>query len=485
MTFDFVQGSQSFADEKTPDRQIESWRRILREKGLAAKARAAAQKSLKPGDLDALAREVFDQVSRQALQEDVHLGPEDLLELQGILSGLGPLLALIARADVEDIAINLGHLYAYTTARGWEHVGPAPDGIGEGIRVMLDQAGQSGPSPADPIADAMLQVMVPTAEGVRRKGLRVNFIMPPASPYGDTITLRITNYHTLTEGADDNLARLCATRLPAVPRPVFQPRPFPGGEGVMTPEAANYLLAVMVAGGTLVIAGATGCGKTFIASRILQEMLDFFPPGSIRLFIIEDSNEIVLNGWNGDPHVDTRNVVYTVTRPESRGGPRAVTMYDLVRAALRARPHGLVIGEARGAEAWELIRASATGHGHSAFTIHATSADHVWQRFAQVVRANEEARSISDYDLARYFADAVSAVVYVERSPRFGQVVMEIAEVSTVVERTAARPPFTTLFRFDREKQKLLPSGNRPMRPGFRAAELGLPESYFMVRPDG
>jgi Flp pilus assembly CpaF family ATPase len=484
MTFDVVQGSQSFAQEKVPDALVEKWKKTLRDEGLAAKAAAAAHRSLKPSDLDTLAREVFGKVSRRALEDNVRLGAEDLLDLQGVLTGLGPLLALIARPDVEDIAVNLGHIYAYTTSRGWEHVGPAPEGIGEGIRVMLDQAGRTGPSPADPIADAMLQVMVPTAEGVRRKGLRVNFIMPPASPYGDTITLRITNYHDLLQDPDGDLALLCSKRLPPVPRPVFTPRPFPGGEGVMTPQAANYLLSVMVNGGTLVIAGATGCGKTFIASRILQEMLNFFPRGSIRLFIIEDSNEIVLNGWNGDPQVDTQNIVYTVTRPETRSGPQAVTMYDLVRAALRARPHGLVIGEARGAEAWELIRASATGHGHSAFTIHASSAEHVWQRFSQVVRANEEARAISDYDLARYFADAVTAVVYVERSPRFGQLVMEIAEVSTVVERSAARPPFMTLFKFDREKRQLLPVGNRPMRPGFRAADLGLPESYFTVRPE-
>jgi len=34
-------------------------------------------------------------------------------------------------------------------------------------------------------------------------------------------------------------------------------------------------------------------------------------------------------------------------------------MYNLIRSALRSRPHGVVIGEARGAEAWELIRAAA------------------------------------------------------------------------------------------------------------------------------
>jgi Flp pilus assembly CpaF family ATPase len=248
----------------------------------------------------------------------------------------------------------------------------------------------------------------------------------------------------------------------------------------MTPEAANYLLSVMVNGGTLVIAGATGSGKTFIAGRILQEMLDFFPTGTIRLFIIEDSNEIVLNGWDGSAATDTGNIVYTVTRPEIRGGPPPVTMYDLVRAALRSRPHGLIIGEARGAEAWELIRASATGHGHSAFTIHATSAEHVWYRFEQVVRAHPDVENLSEFDIARNFAEAVTAIAYVERSPRYGQVVTEIVEVSPIVERSANRPSFSPLFKFNPEKKKLLPTGNRPMRPGFRASETGLPESYFM-----
>ena len=78
-----------------------------------------------------------------AVGAGVSLPQEFILRLIGDLSGMGPLLELIARSDVEDIAINLGHLYAYTTERGWEHVGPAPDGIGEGLRVMLDQAGQS------------------------------------------------------------------------------------------------------------------------------------------------------------------------------------------------------------------------------------------------------------------------------------------------------------------------------------------------------
>jgi Flp pilus assembly CpaF family ATPase len=138
-----------------------------------------------------------------------------------------------------------------------------------------------------------------------------------------------------------------------------------------------------------------------------------------------------------------------------------------------------VIGEARGAEAWELIRAAATGHGHSSFTIHATGAEHVWPRFLQVVRSHPDASLLGDFQIAQSFAEAVTAVIHVERHVKHGQIVREIAEVYPVVEQVAARPAFNFLFKFDPEKNMLISTGNRPARPGFRAHELGLPDSYF------
>ena len=112
----------------------------------------------------------------------------------------------------------------------------------------------------------MLQVMVPTADGMQRKGVRINYIMPPASPYGDTISLRISNYRSKDDLESGSLAALCQSRLPPITRPAFSPRDYPrSGNGVLTPEAANYLLSVMVRGGALVIAGTTGSGKTYIA----------------------------------------------------------------------------------------------------------------------------------------------------------------------------------------------------------------------------
>ena len=482
--FDITDSSMTPSVDKHSDSEDARWWQTLLEEGQARKAEEASQRALSPTDVEALARQVFEEIQLRAIDAGVSLPEEYLIRLIGELSGLGPLLELIARSDIEDIAINLGHIYIYTTGAGWDYFGPASEGIGDALRVLMDRGGQRAPTPDHPIADAMLQVMVPTGDGVRRapngvlrKGLRINYIMSPASPYGDTITIRVSNYRTKDDGS--NLAMLCQKRLPPVERPPFAPLDFPRGDGVLTPEAANYLLAIMVQGGTMVIAGATGSGKTFVAQRILQEMLDYYPRGDIRLFIVEDSNEIVLNGWDGNKKSDTGNIVYTVTRPESAGGPPPVTMYDLIRAALRSRPHGVVIGEARGPEAWELARAAATGHGHSAFTIHATSAEHVWPRFLQVVQSHPDAQRMSDVQIAQSFAEAVTTVVYIERDPHYGQAVREIMEVSPVVERTAGRPSFSPLFRFDTDTQTLQPTGNRPMRPGFQAADLNLPESFF------
>lgn len=457
---------------------LDTWWTHLTTEAQARKALASQRKTLSPAEIEQLSRQIFEEFRPLARQAGVPLPDEFLPRLIGELSGLGPLLALIARPDVEDLAINLGHLYLYTTARGWEPAGQAPDGIGEALRVLMDRAGQRAPTPDSPIADAMLQVMVPTSTGVQRKGVRVNYLMPPASPYGDYITLRISNYRATADLQTGHLATLCQHHLPPVTHPPFDPMPFPRGAGLLTPEAANYLLAVMVQGGTLIVSGTTGSGKTFVAQRILQEMLAHFSRGAIRLFIVEDANEIVLNGWDGDPHTDTGNVVYTVTRPSVQGGPPPVTMYDLIRAALRSRPHGIIIGEARGAEAWELVRAAATGHGHSAFTLHATGAEHVWPRFLQVVQAHPDAQRLDEYQIAQGFAEAVTAIMHLERHPHHGQIVREIAEVSPVVERAAARPALLPLFRFH-PGQGLLPTGNRPQRPGFRAGELNVPDSFF------
>ena len=108
--------------------------------------------------------------------------------------------------------------------------------------------------------------------------------------------------------------------------------------------------------------------------------------------------------------------------------------------------------------------------------IHATSAEHVWPRLLQVVQAHPDAAHMSEVQIAQSFAEAVTAAVYIEHNPQYGQIVREIVEVSSIVERTAGRPSFSPLFRFEPGKG-LFPTGNRLMQPGFRAVDLNIPES--------
>lgn len=456
------------------------WVKILLDTGFDRKAELAKKEStLSPNDMISLARSVFDEVREKAINDGVPLTENEYGMLLNRLSGLGVLADLIASSDVEDIAVNLGHVYVFTTRAGWKCVGPADNEVST-LRVELGRQKQKAPTYDVPIVDAMLKIAVYTENGPAIRNVRVNFISEPACPYGDLVTMRVARRRTKADIEKGNLSLLCQGRLPPIPRPEFKPKDYPDVQGgVMTPAAANYLLSVMVHGGTLVLAGSTGSGKTYIAQLILQEMLDYFPQGSIRLFVVEDSQEIVLNGWDGDSKQDTGNIAYSVTRPEAIEGPPPITMYDLIRAALRARPHGLVIGEARGPEAWELVRAASTGHGHSAFTIHATNIETVWPRFLQVARAHKDAAGLSDEKIAAGFASAVTAVVFVERHVVHGQTITHISEIGDYVDPDVGLPVMRHLFTFDPAPNRLVPTGLRPSRRGFECSALGLPPAIF------
>lgn len=79
--------------------EVERWWSLLAEEGRARKATEARQKSLSSTDIEALARAVFEETRLKAADAGFRLPDEFLLRLIGELSGMGPLLALIARSD--------------------------------------------------------------------------------------------------------------------------------------------------------------------------------------------------------------------------------------------------------------------------------------------------------------------------------------------------------------------------------------------------
>jgi pilus assembly protein CpaF len=127
----------------------------------------------------------------------------------------------------------------------------------------------------------------------------------------------------------------------------------------LTPDMALTLEALVKSKVNILISGGTGAGKT-----TLLNILSGFIPISERVVTIEDAAELQMQ----QPHV-----VRMETRPMNIEGKGEITQRALVRNALRMRPDRIVIGEVRGAEAFDMLQAMNTGHEGSLTTIHANT----------------------------------------------------------------------------------------------------------------
>jgi flagellar protein FlaI len=138
--------------------------------------------------------------------------------------------------------------------------------------------------------------------------------------------------------------------------------------GTISSEMAAYFWYAIENRASILVAGGVASGKT----TILNCFSMFIKPG-LKLVSVEDTAELNL------PH---ENWIPSVTRTgfgDTGKGAGAITLFDLLRAAVRQRPDYLIVGEVRGEEAYTLFQAMATGHLGLA-TIHGESASSVIHR---------------------------------------------------------------------------------------------------------
>jgi type IV secretion system protein VirB11 len=134
----------------------------------------------------------------------------------------------------------------------------------------------------------------------------------------------------------------------------------------MTEAQAGFLRQMVRDRRNILIAGATSTGKTTLANALLSEVA----LTGDRVIILEDTVELQCAA---DDHVPLR------TRPG------VVSMAELVRSTLRLRPDRIVVGEVRGGEALDLLKAWGTGHPGGIATIHAGSAEGALVRLEQLI----------------------------------------------------------------------------------------------------
>ena len=159
-------------------------------------------------------------------------------------------------------------------------------------------------------------------------------------------------------------------------------------DGVLAPETARLLSLAVVERRNILVAGGTSSGKTTLANALLAEMAHL----DERIILIEDTRELQ------SPAADT---VALRTRAGS------VSMADLVRSTLRLRPDRIVVGEVRGPEALDMLKAWNTGHPGGIATVHANSAASALTRLEQLVQ--EAVVTVP----RRLIADAIDMIVFI------------------------------------------------------------------------
>jgi type IV secretion system protein VirB11 len=158
---------------------------------------------------------------------------------------------------------------------------------------------------------------------------------------------------------------------------------------VLVPHQADVLTEAVATRKNIVVVGGTGSGKTTLVNALLAEVAS----GADRVIIIEDTREL---------HCAAEDCVSLRTKPG------VASLADLVRSTLRLRPDRIVVGEVRGPEALDMLKAWNTGHPGGLTTLHANSAHAGLYRLEQLIQ--EAVMTVP----RRLIAEAIDIVVFLK-----------------------------------------------------------------------
>lgn len=304
------------------------------------------------------------------------------------------------------------------------------DKIVAGIGRRIDES--------DPMVDARLP-----------DGSRVNIIIPPLALDGPTMTVRKFAADPLTI---DDLVSF----------------------GTLTERTAEFLEACVRGRLNCLVSGGTGTGKTTTLN-----VLSSFVPESERIVTIEDAAELQLR---------QKHVIRLESRPANTEGRGRVVVRDLLRNALRMRPDRIIVGEARGGEALDMLQAMNTGHDGSLSTIHCNSPRDALARMETMVLMS--GMELPVRAIREQVASAVDLIIHLSRLSDGSRRITQITEVAGMENDVIS---LQDIFTFDfsmglddekRYRGRLKTTGIRPKFVA-KLAEHGvtLPARVFEFEP--
>ena len=300
-------------------------------------------------------------------------------ELVHDILGLGPLEPLLEDDSINDIMVNGPDktfverhgkvVLSNVRFRDAAHLANICQRIASSIGRRIDES--------SPMVDARL-----------KDGSRVNIVFPPLALDGPYMSIRKFGRKTV------DLATLVEWKA-------------------LTPHVARILELASRGRLNIVISGGTGSGKTTLMNA-LSRLIDH----GERVVTVEDAAELQFQ----QPHV-----VRLETRPISLEGRGEITQRDLVRNALRMRPDRIIIGEVRGAEAFDMLQAMNTGHDGSMSTIHANTTRDALTRIENRVQMGN--MGLPSKAIRTQIVGAIDLIVQVERHRDGGRRVTQVTEV--------------------------------------------------------
>jgi len=303
-------------------------------------------------------------------------------ELVDDMLGLGPLEPLLTDDSINDIMVNgPNHTFVERAGklvevpvhfRDWAHLTNVCQRIAASVGRRVDES--------SPMVDARL-----------KDGSRVNIILPPLSIKGPALSIRKFSKQPI------DFEKLIAY-------------------GSLTEPIARLLEICSRCRLNIIVSGGTGSGKT----TMMNAMSRFIDPTE-RIITVEDVAELQLQ----QPHV-----VQLETRPPSIEGKGEVSVRDLVRNSLRMRPDRIIVGEVRGAEAFDMLQAMNTGHDGSMSTIHANTTRDALARVENMVEMSN--MGLSSRAIRAQLVAAVNIIVQLERHRDGVRRLIQVTEIAGI-----------------------------------------------------
>jgi pilus assembly protein CpaF len=342
---------------------------------------------------------------------------EVLAALRSDASTAGPLTALLDDPAISDVLVN-GPREVWVD-RGF--------GLERTDVVFRDEAAvRRFAQRAAAVAGRRLDDASPTVDVRMPDGVRLHAVLPPVSPTGTLLSIRVGRRRSFT------LAELQT-------------------HGSLSAAMADAVQALVASRRAFLVTGGTGSGKTTLLATLLSAV-----PTRERIVLVEDSGEL---------RPDHPHVIRLEARPANVEGAGEVTLRDLVRQALRMRPDRLVVGEVRGAEVVDLLAALNTGHEGGCGTVHANASTELPARLEALGTAAGLPRAAVHSQVAA----GVDAVLHLARAPDGRRRVAELSVVDAnadgLVQVAAGlvsdRAGRTTSGPALRALERLLTSGDR------------------------